>query len=237
MISDRGASSMTVVTLSLDELRQAAWVGVARTLRAINKARREPHGHPAERGEWEISIHGAAAEMAVAKTLGLYWGDDRNLDYGGDVFIPRSLHRPSDGHCSSTSATRIRRLFRARRHCGHADVSDTLFIRLDGKRAEYVTSPGASDHLAISVPEAPDRSRNCCDGECPGGPAARDRGVDRRRQRRRSFMTRSRRSYARAAGLDHERQRRDRRCEPAPPGGGEPWRRDRAAVGATRYWS
>ena len=99
MISDRGASSMTVVTLSLDELRQAAWVGVARTLRAINKARREPHGHPVERGEWEISIHGAAAEMAVAKTLGLYWGDDRKLDYGGDVcsYHVRSTDL-SDGH-------------------------------------------------------------------------------------------------------------------------------------------
>jgi hypothetical protein len=58
---------------------------VLRNIRALSKGRLEPHGHPKERGSWDVTIEGASAEMAVAKALGRYWADSEALDYDGDV--------------------------------------------------------------------------------------------------------------------------------------------------------
>ncbi len=72
------------VTLSWAELRMAAEVGMARRLRALAKGRAEPYGTPST-GLWEIDIQASAAEMAVAKALGMYWSDTGGPGYEGDV--------------------------------------------------------------------------------------------------------------------------------------------------------
>lgn len=76
---------MSDVLLTWVEVIQAAQVGVFRQVRACRKGRVERHGEPRQRGPWEIQIEGAAAEMAVAKALGMYWADSTELDYNGDV--------------------------------------------------------------------------------------------------------------------------------------------------------
>jgi hypothetical protein len=60
------------VTLSQTELRYAAANGVERRIQALAKKRRGAHGF--DRAEvWDIDIEGLAAELAVAKALGVYY--------------------------------------------------------------------------------------------------------------------------------------------------------------------
>jgi hypothetical protein len=73
------------VTLTWGEFYQAALIAAGRQARAILKGRKETYGHPVERGSWDAHVEGAAAELACAKALGLYWGDSPELDYDGDV--------------------------------------------------------------------------------------------------------------------------------------------------------
>jgi hypothetical protein len=73
----------TEVTLCWSELQQAAHVGCQRQLRAL--ARRAAHRVYAPEDPWGTHVIAAAAEMAVAKALGLYWADSPALDYAGDV--------------------------------------------------------------------------------------------------------------------------------------------------------
>lgn len=80
-----------VIKLSMEEMEQAAIVGVKRNLRAIFGMHRgtvvlaDSTGQVGPRGLWGIDIEAAAAEMAVAKYLDVYWADDQEPDYGGDV--------------------------------------------------------------------------------------------------------------------------------------------------------
>lgn len=72
-----------VVTLCWAELQQAAQVGIQRQLRALE--RRAKHRVYAPADPWGNHVNAAAAEMALAKALGLYWADSPVLDYAGDV--------------------------------------------------------------------------------------------------------------------------------------------------------
>lgn len=110
-------------------------------LRAIRKARSEPYGHPSERGDWDVVIEGAAAEMAVAKALRLYWGDSPALDYNGDVgrYQVRSTDH-ADGHLilyerDADDATFVLVTGRA-----PAFTVRGFILARDGKRDEYLAN-------------------------------------------------------------------------------------------------
>ena len=49
---------MSEVLLTWGEFQTAIFVGGQRMMRAVNKARSEPYGHPSERGDWEVVIEG-----------------------------------------------------------------------------------------------------------------------------------------------------------------------------------
>lgn len=72
------------VTLTIPELRQAAYVGVERMLRALAEDRQHRHGYDGA-DAWTTDIEAAAAEMVVAKVLGKYWADTEDPDYEGDI--------------------------------------------------------------------------------------------------------------------------------------------------------
>jgi hypothetical protein len=78
-----------IVELSFFELHQAANVGVMRNIQARRRERPDTYGKNVYdmEGGWGVHIEGAAAEMAVAKTLGIYWeGVWREIDRSrGDV--------------------------------------------------------------------------------------------------------------------------------------------------------
>lgn len=58
------------ITLTAEELRLAAMVEVARRVENLSQGRQPKYG--AEHG-WTTGVEGAAAEMALAKHLGVYW--------------------------------------------------------------------------------------------------------------------------------------------------------------------
>lgn len=63
---------MTTIRLTWEELLNAATIGVYRNVSAIRRGRPAAYRADAEKA-WQNSIEGAAAEMAVAKYLGVYW--------------------------------------------------------------------------------------------------------------------------------------------------------------------
>lgn len=81
------------VTLTWAELQQAALVGCQRYIRALWRERNEIYGTPPD--PWGVHITGAAAEMAVAKALGVFWPYATDPDWGGDVgtYHVRSTNR------------------------------------------------------------------------------------------------------------------------------------------------
>lgn len=72
------------VTLTTEEIRTAANVGVERRLRAIARQRNHRWEWDGEH-VWNVDIHAAAAELVVAKVLGRYWTDTPDPDAHGDV--------------------------------------------------------------------------------------------------------------------------------------------------------
>lgn len=60
------------VVLSSTELRYAATSGIERRIQALARRRQGAHGFNREE-VWDIDIEGLAAEMVVAKALGLYY--------------------------------------------------------------------------------------------------------------------------------------------------------------------
>lgn len=75
------------VVLSNAECRAAAYVGLNRRLDAMRDGRVEVYGSAAPGGFWNVDIEAAAAELAVAKALGVFWAacDTPEEDRGGDV--------------------------------------------------------------------------------------------------------------------------------------------------------
>jgi hypothetical protein len=60
------------VRLTASELRLAATNGVERRIQALSKNRKGAHGFNREE-VWDIDIEGLAAELVVAKALGVYY--------------------------------------------------------------------------------------------------------------------------------------------------------------------
>lgn len=73
-----------IVELEWAEVLQAAHVGCMRNVRALSRGAR--HRYEDMGSAWAQNIEGAAAEMAVAKALDIYWSDAPRPDHGaGDV--------------------------------------------------------------------------------------------------------------------------------------------------------
>jgi hypothetical protein len=70
------------VELGVDMVPRYVDVACKRTLRGLTKNRTHRAGYV---HDWTNEINGTAAEPVVAMLLGRPWGDDPNLDYGGDV--------------------------------------------------------------------------------------------------------------------------------------------------------
>lgn len=72
------------VMLGWPQVTIAVWVGAMRNIASLRQGLRHSHGYDGSDG-WSIHIEGAAAEMAVAKFLGLYWEGGVNTFKQGDV--------------------------------------------------------------------------------------------------------------------------------------------------------
>lgn len=72
------------VTLTAQEVGQAAMVGIRRRYASIRRS-----DTMVAKSHWEVDIVGALGECAVAKALGLYWSPDVNVFKVPDV---GSLH-------------------------------------------------------------------------------------------------------------------------------------------------
>lgn len=86
---------MIPVTLTEQEMRLAADVGVGRQIRSMLAGRKDAYGFKGD--PWRIHIEGAMGELALAKALGRYWsgagelyGDD--TDVGGVQVRTRTRH-------------------------------------------------------------------------------------------------------------------------------------------------
>src|SRR4029453_15200055 len=80
------------IELTFLEVGQAAYVGVQRHLRSLAKNRRQANGLMQEHTEpWSIDIEGAAAELAVARTVNQFWSASSEAfgpaDVGGRIQV------------------------------------------------------------------------------------------------------------------------------------------------------
>jgi hypothetical protein len=82
---DHGAGMEINVTLNANEILVAGYVGMRRNAEASHM-RRNPHFPEKVVGElWGYHIEAAHAELAVAKTLGIYWGFGVNTFHVPDI--------------------------------------------------------------------------------------------------------------------------------------------------------
>jgi len=72
------------INLTKFELKQAAMVGVDRRIESIDRGLHSKK-FTARTSYWETDIQGAAAEMALAKHLGKYWGFSVNVGKEADL--------------------------------------------------------------------------------------------------------------------------------------------------------
>jgi len=64
-------------TLDPYELQVAAFIGCRRRVETLKSSLKDAHGFDGG-GAWDIDVMGAAAEMALAKMLNIYWCGDVN---------------------------------------------------------------------------------------------------------------------------------------------------------------
>jgi hypothetical protein len=77
---------MTVVTLTEDEIRRAAAVGVERRVQSMAAGLKDrDFGLEVKSRRWDIDIEGAAAELAYCKAMGREWDETVNTFHDADV--------------------------------------------------------------------------------------------------------------------------------------------------------
>lgn len=116
----------TKVLLDWYELSVAAHVGSLRAVSAVHKGMRRPDGTTSE---WSEDVEGAAAEMVVAKALGIYW------PAGVDTF-----HVPDLGRALGVRHTKRpdgRLIVRTR-----DTLLDETLVLVTGQRGKYVIRGG-----------------------------------------------------------------------------------------------
>src|SRR5690242_899124 len=74
---------MTPISLTWYECELAAVVGCKRQLKALEQGNPDRHGF--EGLGWDNHVEGAAAELAVAKCRGVYWGGHVNVFSEADL--------------------------------------------------------------------------------------------------------------------------------------------------------
>lgn len=146
----------TEVRLELSELLQAAIAGSLRRIDAIRHGRVQKNNRGSG-GEWQQDIEGAAAEMAVAKFLNLYFpgkgqlrADDVGVNTGIQVRASeydqaRLILHPDD----PDDAT----FYLVTGRMGIYVIRGWLVGRL-GKRDEYWTDPTGNGRPAYFVPQS-----------------------------------------------------------------------------------
>jgi hypothetical protein len=89
-----------IITLTFDEMTQAASIGAFRRIKSIANGR-NPNSNNLKGGEfdrWRMDIEGAMAERAVAKWLNMPWtgaietGDFKDADVGDSVQVRYTIH-------------------------------------------------------------------------------------------------------------------------------------------------
>lgn len=73
------------MTLTPNEIRQAAFVGIMRRTFALERRHNGQHGIRATDDLWAIDIEGACGELAVARYLNLAWTGSWGSSFGRDV--------------------------------------------------------------------------------------------------------------------------------------------------------
>jgi hypothetical protein len=146
--------STSAVTLTWRELAIAAGVGVQRRIRSMAQGLTDSYGYNGEEDVWTREINGAAAEMAVAKALGIYW------DAGVNTF-----KLPDVGDLQVRHTVRVDGCLILRSHDSDSD-SYVLVVGkppeltivggiqgCDGKSDEWIRDPG-SVRPAYFVPQS-----------------------------------------------------------------------------------
>lgn len=113
---------MNPTPLSETELQIAALVGCTRHIKATAAGRRPTHGAP-KHDDWRTHVGGAAAEMAAAKALGVYWPASTDPDYQGDIGTAQT----GMFHVRSTNWNGGHLLLH------HSDPDDALFVLVVGE--------------------------------------------------------------------------------------------------------
>jgi hypothetical protein len=112
---------MVDVRLSWYECELAASVGCKRQLKALEQGNPDKHGF--EGLGWDNHVEGAAAEMAVAKARGLYWGAHVNIFGDADL------------------GTRVQVRLRTQHHYDLIvrpnDADDHAFVLVTGRLPDY----------------------------------------------------------------------------------------------------
>lgn len=112
-----------MITLSKSEMFHAAQAGMMRRLSAINAGRDDRYGRPAH-DLWGMDVEAAGAELAFAKSAGLYWQPvaSNPAELPGDVgrYQVRHTHRPN-----------------GRLIVHPADPNEAVFVLVIGRLPEY----------------------------------------------------------------------------------------------------
>jgi len=117
----RQATSENEISLSKEELLQAAVTGVLRRIESMKLGLQDAHGYE-DTGGWDDDIEGAAGEMAFAKYRDRYWSFHVNTFMGGDV------GRVHVRTCRRKDASLIIR---------NGDPDDELYVLVIGKSPVY----------------------------------------------------------------------------------------------------
>lgn len=112
------------VVLTPGECRLAAYTGINRRLDAMANASFEVYGKAAGGNYWEIDVEAAAAELVVAKALGVHWcgmdGPDKDT---GDVAGAQVRHtKRADGSLI----------------CHKRDADEDRFVLVTGSMPRFV---------------------------------------------------------------------------------------------------
>ena len=110
------------VQLSMEEIRKAAGIGVARQVQNIEKGRKPRYG-AGKSNDWQLHIEGCLAEYAVAKLFGV-------TDYDGKV---GDLSPGDVGRLEVRSSS----YFKAQLVVHPEDSEDSAFILVRGNNGSY----------------------------------------------------------------------------------------------------
>ena len=144
------------VTLASGELHIAAEVGKMRELHAINTNAKHSYGSEHSLiGRFDKHIEGAAAEMAVAKHLKVYWSGNLSNLFGSDVgeHEVRSTRRPNGALILHEDDTDDALFFLVTGTAPFLTIVGWIPAR-DGKQQRFWKDPTGNNRPAFFVPQS-----------------------------------------------------------------------------------